>query len=201
MWHVLAPIVRWPLHSPWRLAGVVTALLVVIFVAGEINGDDRAPAVAATAAEESTAAPSDEPTSSSHGSTGPTAGEHYDESSIDVDGSSDADSLDPTETNESVAAATAAAEFVSEWARPDLAAETWLAGVRPLVTPELLQGLEATDPANLPEVAVSGEPVEVAMSKESGVFDVPTTGEHVRVFVSLDSDTSTWLVSSVEPTN
>ena len=200
MWHVLAPIVRWPLHSPWRLAGVVTALLVVIFVAGEINGDDRAPAVAATAAEESTATPSDGPTSS-RSSTSAT-GEHYDdESSIDVDGSSDADSVDPTETNESVAAATAAAEFVSEWARPDLAPETWLAGVRPLVTPDLLQGLESTDPANLPEVAVSGEPVEVAMSKESGVFDVPTTGEHVRVFVSYDTDTSTWLVSSVEPTN
>jgi hypothetical protein len=201
MWHVIAPIVRWPLHSPWRLAGVVTMLLVVIFVAGEINGDDRAPAVAATDTAETTATPSDEPTSSSSSSTSPTTGTHFDESSVDVDGSSDADSLDPTETNESVAAATAAADFVSEWARPDLAAATWLAGVRPLVTPELLEGLEATDPANLPDVAVSGEPVQVAISKESGVFDVPTTGEHVRVFVELDRESSTWLVSSVEPTN
>jgi hypothetical protein len=55
-----------------------------------------------------------------------------------------------------------------------------------------------TDPASTPEVAVRGEPRQVAMNAEEAVLDVPTTGAWVRVRVVVAPD-GEWLASSVEP--
>jgi hypothetical protein len=113
-------------------------------------------------------------------------------------GGTDAFSTDPAEGDPEVAAQQAAAEFVAAWARPDLDAASWQAGLATHASPELLQSLADTDPANLPAVTVSGPPVEVAANAEAGVFDVPTTGEFVRVFVELVD--GRWLATDVQPT-
>jgi hypothetical protein len=70
--------------------------------------------------------------------------------------------------------------------------------VRPLVTVELWDGgLADTDPSRTPDVTVSGEPVQIAINAEEGIFDVPTTsGAWIRVYVARDHDV--WLASRVE---
>ncbi|WP_182112337.1 MULTISPECIES: hypothetical protein [unclassified Actinotalea] len=108
-------------------------------------------------------------------------------------------SVDPAEHHRSAAAADAASAFVAAWARPDLDTEAWSAGVRPLATSELwTTALSLTDPSRTPEVTVRGEPRQVAMNAEDGVFDVPTTGAWVRVHVVPGADDDGWLVSRVE---
>ena len=204
MWHVIAPIVRWPLHSPWRLASVIGAFLVLVVIAGEVNGNDSAPAAAepvpavtetaGTGDAASAASPDGWPSSS------PLGPWSEDEEAVHDSGNHDAYETDPAETNPSVAAAEAAAEFVAAWARPDLGVDSWRAGVRPLVTDRLYDRLQDTEPANTPDVTVAGEPLDVAINAEAGVFDVPTTGTHVRVFVELDADKDVWLVNDVQPT-
>jgi hypothetical protein len=87
---------------------------------------------------------------------------------------------------------------VAAWARPDLDPSAWQAGLVAHTTPAFLASLADADPANVPAVAVAGQPVEVAVNAEAGVFDVPTTGDFVRVHVELVD--GTWLATDVEPT-
>jgi len=206
MWHVIAPIVRWPLHSPWRLLSVVGVFLVLVVIAGELNGDDTAPAAEpAPAATETAGAGAGDATRASEPDGWPSATPigpwSEDEDAVMDSGNNDAYAADPAASTPSAAAAQAAAEFIAAWARPDLDVETWRAGVRPLVTDRLYDRFQDTDPATIPGVTVAGEPQDVAINAEAGVFDVPTTGSHVRVFVELDADSGTWLVNDVQPTN
>jgi hypothetical protein len=207
MWTVFAPIVRWPLRSPWRLTAVLAVVLVSVFVLGELNGDDKAPAADPGPAVTETTGPEGGDTTRATEPDGwpsatPLPRWSQDEDAVPDRGNNDAYAdPDPGATNPAVAAAQASAEFVSAWARPDLAVETWRAGLEPLVTDRLYERLQDTDPANIPAVTVAGEPVDVAMNAEAGVFDVPTTGAHVRVFVELDANAGNWLVNDVQPTN
>lgn len=190
MWEVLAPIVRWPLYSPARFIAVVVVALAGVFVVGEVN-DDPAPVAAATGFASPTPARVD---ASPSPSTAATASMPADATATDEL------SVDPADDDPSAAAADAAAAFVAAWARPDLDAKAWAAGVRPLVTSELWStGLKLTDPSSTPEVTVRGEPRQVAMNAEEGVLDVPTTGAWVRVHVVSDPAEGEWLVSRVEP--
>lgn len=190
MWEALAPIVRWPLHSPARFAAVVVAVLVGVFVVGELNHDsapsatDASPTASATPLEHPQPVGSSMPTSAVANETAGT----------------DELSVDPAVDDTSAAAADAAAAFVAAWARPDLDGQSWSAGVRPLATSDLwATGLSMTDPASTPAVTVRDEPREVALNAEEGVLDVPTTGEWVRVHVVPGTSAGTWLVSRVEP--
>jgi hypothetical protein len=205
MWHFLAPIVRWPLWSPWRLIGVVAAALTLVMIIGEFNSDDQAPAAEPTTTSASSTSLTD-PTASGSPSASPSGAPDgmspAPSSSAPSNasaGGTDAFSDDPAETNAAAAAAESAASFVSAWARPDRNFKAWSAEVKPKVTTEAWKGLSTTNPANTPKVAVSGEPVEVAINAEEAVFDVPTTGDFVRVHLALNGDTGAWLVSSVEP--
>lgn len=211
MWQLIAPVVRWPLYSPTRLVSVVVAVLVVTFVAGEINGDDATPSAevptatasapatpgAAPPGETAAAATPDDPELTA--SRPATAGAG-DAAAEGAGGATDALSDDPAADNPSAAAADAAAAFVAAWARPDLDAEAWGRQVRPLVTVEMWDdGLADTDPARTPDTAVSGEPVQVAINAEEGIFDVPTTsGAWIRVTVARDGEGEPWLASRVE---
>jgi predicted lipid-binding transport protein (Tim44 family) len=197
MWHLFGPLIRWPLHSPLRLLGVIASAVVAVMLLGALNDRGPAPAdeagpspavtVTATAGEQPAAAsPAPSPTGEATASPGNTAG------------GTDAFSDDPTTDEPVLAAQQAAAEFVAAWARPDLDTPTWQAGLAGHATPELLESLTDTDPANVPAVTVSGQPVEVAANAEAGVFDVPTTGELVRVHVQLID--GAWLATDVEPT-
>lgn len=209
MWNVIAPFVRWPLHSPLRLFLIGMTALVLVFVAGEINGDDTAPAAtpAAEASATSSAEPSWSTVRSSEAAVTPTAAaspapDGTAGAAAGVSGEDETDAFhdDPAKTNPSAAAGDAAAEFVASWARPDRTVQDWSAEVQPLVTDGLWSdGLANTDPANTPAVTVRGEPRLVALNNEEGVFDVPTTGPWVRVHVQYDSADARWLVSNVEP--
>lgn len=200
MWDVLAPIIRWPLYSPARFITVVVVTLVAVVLIGEVN-EGRDASVAAADSPSSTGQISPWP-STSPGTT-PTDAVTTPSGTVPaVDDAIATDelSVDPAEDDPSAAAADAAAAFVAAWARPDLAPEAWEAGVRPLATAELWSsGLSLTDPSRAPEVAVRGEPRQVAMNAEEGVFDVPTTGAWVRVHVVRTPGETDWLVSSVEP--
>ncbi|MFI2102912.1 hypothetical protein ACH436_06445 [Isoptericola sp. NPDC019693] len=197
MWEMLAPIVRWPLYSPLRFVGVVVIALVAVFFAGEINDEEGASsaAVVQSASPESvdgllSSAPTPDETSSSSMATG-------DAASV---GASDDLSADPAADDPAAAAADVAAAFVAAWARPNLDSDTWASNVRPLATSDLWStALSMTDPASTPEVTVRGEPRQVAINAEEAVFDVPTTGDWVRVRVVPSPDDATWLVSRVEP--
>ena len=198
MWHLFGPIVRWPLHSPLRLLGVIAAAIVVVMTLGAINDRGEPPGAAATPTPVASAGP--EPVVEPSASPTPAGGaaeEGTDGSDAAAVGT-DAFSDDPAEDDPVVAAQQAAAEFVAAWARPDLDAATWQAGLAPHTAPELLESLADTDPANVPAVTVTGQPVRVASNAEAGVFDVPTTGEFVRVFVQLVD--GRWLATDVQPT-
>lgn len=201
MWDVLAPIIRWPLYSPARFMTVVVVTLVAVFLIGEVNDGQKQAAVAAgspspTVGQEEISPSTTIGTSPSDAGTTPAGTVSGDDDATATDELSD----DPAEDDPAAAAADAAAAFVAAWARPDLAAEAWGAGVRPLATAELWSsGLSVTDPSRTPSVTVRGEPRQVAMNAEEGVFDVPTTGAWVRVHVVRTPAQTDWLVSSVEP--
>ncbi len=188
MWEVFGPIVRWPLYSPVRFITVVIAALVAVIIAGEVNNDPVATAGPASP----TVVRGHSPLPPSTGSAGASSGDAW--------ASTDELSVDPADDDPSAAAADTAAAFVAAWARPDLDADEWTAGVRPLVTSELWStGLNMTDPASTPAVVVRGEPRQLAINAEEAVFDVPTTGAWVRIQLTLGSDGGAWLVSGVEP--
>jgi hypothetical protein len=209
MWHIFGPLVRWPLHSPLRLLGVVAAAVVAVMLLGALN--DRGPASAQTG-DGPTASATPSVTQAPSATASPTPGTAADGSGFPGEGTdgtggdaaggtdagTDAVSADPTQDAPVLAAQQAAAEFVAAWARPDLDRAAWQAGLAGHATPELLQSLADTDPANVPAVTVSGQPVEVAANAEAGVFDVPTTGQFVRVHVQLVD--GAWLATDVEPT-
>ena len=201
MWHLFGPIVRWPLHSPLRLLGVIVAAIAVVMMLGAIN--DRGGPPRAVAGTRPTATATPEPGGTASPTPGATAGGTGAEGAdaaggADAAAGTDAFSPDPAEDNPLVAAQQTAAEFVAAWARPDLDAATWQAGLAPHATPELLATLADTDPATGPAVTVTGQPVQVAANAEAGVFDVPTTGEFVRVFVQMVD--GAWRATDVQPT-
>lgn len=194
MWEVLAPIVRWPLYSPARFIGVVVGVLVVVFVVGEINDEGGSAATDVAASPSASPVP---PSASISDTRSPTAMPTA--STGEAAAGTDDMAANPADDDPSAAAADAAADFVAAWARPDLAAKSWAAGVRPLVTADLwADGLTSTDPASTPDVAVRGEPRQVAINVEEAVIDVPTTGAWIRVHLTATADGG-WLVSRVEP--
>jgi hypothetical protein len=203
MWELLAPIVRWPLYSPTRFVTVVLVTLVGVFLVGQINGDHDEATGRAGPEHPASRDFGEPPTSATSPATTvpyPSPASVGALSRDDQGTNTDALSVDPAADDPSAAAADAAAAFVAAWARPDLDAKAWAAGVRPLATDELwTSGLSQTDPSRAPQVTVRGEPRQVAMNAEEGVFDVPTTGAWVRVHVSLAAGDDAWLVSSVEP--
>jgi hypothetical protein len=199
MWHIFGPVIRWPLHSPLRLLGVVVAAIAAVMLLGAINDRGSAPdAGSDTVAESPTPRASDGSSRMPTSPPTPTASPgDSDSDRLDLAGT-DATSPDPAGDEPMLAAQQAAAEFVAAWARPDLDATSWQAGLAAHATPELMSSLADTDPTNIPSVTVSGQPVEVASNAEAAVFDVPTTGEFVRVHVQLI--VGAWLATDVEPT-
>ncbi|MEV6524972.1 hypothetical protein AB0M43_23745 [Longispora sp. NPDC051575] len=85
--------------------------------------------------------------------------------------------------------------YVRAWARPDLPAEQWLAGVRPLAIPAYGALLVTVTPARVPARTVTGPPVTVSSTSLVCVFDVPTDVGPMRVTVIRDGDL--WQVASL----
>lgn len=190
MWHVIAPVVRWPLHNPRRLAAVLLTALVLIVGAGKINSHSE-PATEGVSAAPTRTDPSSTSSSVSSMSSTPTPATPTSVAATSFDEHIEED----VGTPEQAAAATAAG-FVTAWARPDMPQRGWLAGLGPIVTSDFLAQLSTTDVTRVPAVQVSSAPVIVASAADSAVIDVPTTGEYVRVHLAVSDDA--WLVSSIE---
>jgi hypothetical protein len=95
---------------------------------------------------------------------------------------------------------TAAVNFTREWSqlKPGDSTATWLARVTALTTPELAQALKSTDPAGLPGVGPSGEPVVRFVSQTSALVAVPLAdGSSVLVSVVIGGIQP--LVSDIQP--
>lgn len=188
MWALLAPIMRWPLYSPRRLVAVVAGLITVVMIMGNCSGGDEPPAdVGPTPTSTATATAPTSPTPSSTASPATTKDENE-----EVGGLTDEDA---TATHDQVSGEVAAG-FITAWARPDLTADAWMQGLRPIITDRLASELEGADPATAPALSVVAEPIPVDTSADTVTFDVQTTGGMVRVHM-VDVD-GTWLTDRLE---
>ncbi|MCG5466737.1 hypothetical protein MED01_005779 [Micromonospora sp. MED01] len=93
------------------------------------------------------------------------------------------------------AAVTTALRFVRAWARPDLPAESWLAGVRPYAVPAYADLLATVEPANVPAARVTGAGRAAAATAQRVDVDVSTDAGVLRV-VCVRSD-ARWLVATL----
>jgi hypothetical protein len=86
--------------------------------------------------------------------------------------------------------------FATAWARPDLPAATWLAGVRPFAAPGYARLLATVDPANIAARTVVGPASVISSTTVANVFGIPTDAGILKITCVLHADT--WLVTSVE---
>ncbi|MFG3701550.1 hypothetical protein ACGF5C_27110 [Micromonospora sp. NPDC047620] len=93
------------------------------------------------------------------------------------------------------AAVTAALRFVRAWARPDLPAGSWLAGVRPYAVPAYADLLATVEPANVPATRVTGVERVVTATAQRVDVDVSTDAGVLRV-VCVRSG-ARWLVATL----
>lgn len=189
LWEVLAPVIRWPLHSPARLALVVLALLAAVVGLGRLNGGEEAPPAAAVASS----AAQDEATTDTSTSPAQTSSTAASSSS----GSPSSTAAASASSAAATAPASAARQFVAAWARPELPAQTWLAGVTPLATTGFATSLQSVDPANVPGTRVAGAPVVRAQTPTTATVEVAT--DRAVVAVSLVPIAGQWKVSALTP--
>lgn len=93
-----------------------------------------------------------------------------------------------------------AVAFTNAWARraPDETTDDWISRLTPYATPELLDALRTTDPANLPDTKVNGAPRARFVSDSSALLAVPlANGDTVAVTVIADS--GKWQVTDIQP--
>jgi hypothetical protein len=96
----------------------------------------------------------------------------------------------------------AAVNFVKLWAelKPGQTRQQWQAELTPLTTPDYAKTLSTTDPATLPGVQPTGEPVVRFLAQESAMIAVPLAdGSSVLVTVVSNAGTSEPVVSDVQP--
>ncbi|MGC9670958.1 hypothetical protein ACNTMW_30975 [Planosporangium sp. 12N6] len=92
-------------------------------------------------------------------------------------------------------AAATAGVFAAAWVRGGLPADQWWAGVAPLCEAGFAARLRTVDPANLPAMAVTGQPVPVGAPPAAGpaVYTVATDGGILTVTVAALG--GKWLVT------
>lgn len=90
--------------------------------------------------------------------------------------------------------------FVRAWARPDLGATQWFAGLQGYLSPAAAEGFMWTDPSLVPATAVTG-PSRLAGdgSPTSATVAVPTDAGEMHVLLIHTDDQTPWQVSSVTP--
>ncbi len=108
-----------------------------------------------------------------------------------------------------------AREFVTAWARPDLAPEVWWQSLNPLCTSTFAAQLHQTDPSRVPAHRLVGElspapsgATTATPQSPSASAGAPAVGTQVvllaptdagGVLVSVVLEGAGWLVSDVEP--
>ncbi len=210
---VLAPVSRWLLWSPWRLAAGVVAFLVVA-AAGSAGlraatasshhaaGQSAPPPSTASASPEGTSVPS------SGGSTGPTptppgspSGPSTPSAVPPVSGPPTV-VADPAGASDRAAATRAAVSWVTAWARPTLAAAAWRTGLRSSTYDDYLRRLGSVDPRNVPATRVAGTATVTRFLTGVAHVRVPVAGGAARavevtVIYYPRTRAGRWLVNDV----
>jgi hypothetical protein len=149
-------LVRWPLWSWGRLVTTVVVALVLGWGVGVGQGwlaRGSAPAAASTPAVGTSSAATTAPTD-------PWANASAESSTTTTTTRPTASIATSIATTGAPAGAVAVArEFVTAWARPDMAAEPWWQALNPLCTSTFAALLHQTDPARVPAHRLVGEPV------------------------------------------
>lgn len=90
--------------------------------------------------------------------------------------------------------------FMRAFARPDLTAENWHAGIAGFMTPETAELFAYVDPTNVPATQVTGEPrVLESRSAYLAEVHVPTDGGTYLVTLARTAADQPWLVTYAEP--
>ncbi|RKN50487.1 hypothetical protein D7223_01440 [Micromonospora endolithica] len=85
--------------------------------------------------------------------------------------------------------------FVRAWARPELPADRWWAGVRPYSVAAYADLLATVNPANVPATRITGPGRAAAATAERTDVDVPTDAGMLRVVCVRSGDR--WLVATL----
>lgn len=94
----------------------------------------------------------------------------------------------------------AAETAVRAFARPDLGAQEWGAGLAPLLTPQAQQDYQYVDPANVPAHTVTGAGTITDETSSYAVsVTVPTDAGTYTVLLARLSGDAPWLVSRFTP--
>ncbi|TFH68156.1 hypothetical protein [Cellulomonas sp. HD19AZ1] len=126
-----------------------------------------------------------------------------DEEGHDEDGHDDleveAPELPTWDERAAIDAAARAEGFVRAWARPELDAAAWLAGVQGFLTPSAAEGYVWTDPTTVPATEITGPGTVVEGTATSAVVRVRTdAGDHDVQLVRAEAG-APWLVASLTP--
>lgn len=187
LWEALTPAIRWPLHSPRRLAALLVGLVVLIWLFAAVRPSPGAPPSPTSAATSAQAPGVSATVNSSSSASRPVV--------------SETSSITPPAPVATVAPSAplveVAVRFVTGWARPDLPAEAWQAELIPLATPAFAAQLRTVVPGNVPARSVNGNPAVGSLSQLQAEVTVPTDAG--PVLVALASMGSAWKVSSVTP--
>ncbi|TRW45908.1 hypothetical protein [Georgenia yuyongxinii] len=98
------------------------------------------------------------------------------------------------------AAQARAVEFMTAFARPDLPADQWLAGIQPLMAPEARETYAAVNPAQVPASALTGASlVQDGPSPYVATVVVATNAGDFTVTLSRTADAEPWLVQYADP--
>ena len=200
IWDVLAPIVRWPLHSPARLATVLAlAILAGITAAQMSGGTPTTPPAPLSTTTTSTPSETDATSTSSACQTCTPAPAAATTTTLTLSTTA----VNTTNPSQGAAAAAKAAEgFVAAWAQPKLPQPQWFAGVRDYLSSPLAEAMQYTTPSQVPAAKVTGQarPLQLTPSPNnptSGTYVVPTDAGDMRVALTLSQ--GRWLVDSIEP--
>lgn len=184
--------IRWPLWS-WRNLIVSTVALLVVFTAvGRLttssdSGSAQQPQNAAAIIPTPT---STSPTSVSSPSPSTTATSPRTSASGKATSSATPQIGSPTPVQ-------VAAAFVTSWARPATAQGSWLADLKPLVTPEYLATLGTVDPSRVPATKVLDGGTVVSATNQRANVRVATDAGGMSVTLAVRS--GQWLVTDIEP--
>lgn len=184
----LGRALRWPLWSWRNLTVSVVLTLALLAVVGRATDGQASPLPATAPTTLTTTTITSGPPSSAPTTASPvrtqtaTATTRMQPSS----GAAPADSA--------TAVATA---FVRAWSSNFASKDGWHAAMKPWATPELLQSLASTDPAQVPADRVTGDAKLVSSTKSSATVRVPTDGGDVLVTVSAAG--RGWKVRDIAP--
>ncbi len=201
---------RWPLWS-WRNLTVSTIAVLVLFTAvgrlttGSGSGpDSRTRNVAATPASTSPSATTPLSATSPASATPPTsAAAAFATPTTSAPAAGSATGTNPIISPSSTPAPGAdaptrvALDFATAWTRTTSAQPAWLAGLKPLVTPEYMTALSTVDPARVPATRTLDTGRLLSTSGQQSLVRVATDAGGMTVTLLLRA--GQWLVTNIEP--